>query len=91
MRYKSEAFERLKEFINEAEKQLGKSIKSFRSDRGGEYLSQAFLDYLKDNGILSQWTPPYMPQHNGVAEGRNRTLLDIVRSMMGKADLPKSF
>ena len=58
MRYKSEAFERLKEFRNEAEKQLGKSIKSFRSDRGGEYLSQSFLDYLKDNGILSQWTPP---------------------------------
>ena len=41
--------------------------------------------------ILSQWTPPYMPQHNGVAKRRNRTLLDMVRSMMGKADLPKSF
>ena len=50
-----------------------------------------FLDYLRDNGILSQWTPPYTPQHNCVAERRNRTLLDIVRSMMGKADLPKSF
>ena len=32
-----------------------------------------------------------MPQHNGVAERRNRTLLDIVRSMIGKASLPKSF
>ena len=91
MRYKSKAFEKFKEFRNEVEKQLGRSIKSLRSDRGGEYLSQAFLDYLRDNGILSQWTPPYMPQHNGVAERRNRTLLDMVRSMMGKADLPKSF
>ena len=91
MRYKSEAFERFKEFINEVEKQLGRNIKSLRSNRGGEYLSQAFLDYLRDNGILSQWTPPYTPQHNGVAERRNRTLLDMVRSMMGKADLPKSF
>ena len=91
MRYKFEAFERLKEFKNEVEKQLGRSIKSLRSDRGGEYLSQAFLDYLRDNGILSQWTPPYMPQHNGVVERRNRTLLDMVRFMMGKADLPKSF
>ena len=43
-----------------------------------------------DNEILSQWTPPYRSQHNGVAERRNRTLLDMVRSMMGKADLPKS-
>ena len=50
-----------------------------------------FLDYLRDNGILSQWTPPYTPQYNGVPERRNRTLLDMVRSMMGKADLPKSF
>ena len=91
MRYKSEALEMFKEFRNEVEKQLGRSIKSLRSDRGGDYLSEAFLDYLKDNGILSQWTPPYMPQHNGVAEKRNRTLLDMVRSMMGKADLPKSF
>ena len=71
MRYKSEAFERFKEFINEVEKQLRRSIKSLISNRGGELLSQAFLDYLKDNGILSQWTPPYMPQHNCVAERRN--------------------
>ena len=53
MRYKSEAFEKCKEFINEVEKQLGRSIKSLKSTRGGEYLSQEFLDYLKDNGILS--------------------------------------
>ena len=53
MRYKSEAFERFREFRNEVEKQRGRSIKSLRSDRGGEYLSQGFLDYLRDNGILS--------------------------------------
>ena len=61
MRYKSETFEKFKEFRNEVEKQIGRSIKELRSDRGGEYLSQAFLDYLGDNGILSQWTPPYTP------------------------------
>ena len=61
MRYKSEAFERFKEFRNEVEKQLARIIKSLKWDRGGEYLSQAFLDYLRDNGILSQWTPPYTP------------------------------
>ena len=91
MRYKSDAFERFKEFRNEVEKQLGRSIKTLRSNRDGEYLSQAFLDYLRDNGILSQWTPPYTPQHNGMAKRRNRTLLDMVRSIMGKADLPKFF
>ena len=49
-----------------------------RSDRGGEYLSDNFIDYLKENGILSQWTPPGTPQHNGVSERRNRTLLDML-------------
>ena len=59
-----------------------------RSDRGGEYLSDNFIDYLKENEILSQWTPSGTPQHNGVFERRNRTLLDMVRSMMGFTHLP---
>ena len=82
MRYKFEAFEKFKEFRGEVGKQLGRSIKSLRLDRGGEYLNEEFLDYLRENGILSQWTPLYTPQHNGVAEKGNQTLLDMVRSMM---------
>ena len=54
MRHKSEAFEKFKEFRHEVEKQTKKSIKVLRSDRGGEYLSREFLDYLKKNGIVSQ-------------------------------------
>ncbi|WP_036673399.1 DDE-type integrase/transposase/recombinase, partial [Pediococcus pentosaceus] len=91
MKYKSESFDKFKEFKTEVENQLGKSIKALRSDRGGEYLSAEFLDYLKQNGILSQWTPPATPQLNGVAERRNRTLLDMVRSMMSFTELPLSF
>jgi hypothetical protein len=91
MKYKSESFEKFKEYRNEVEKQTGKSIKTLRSDRGGEYLSNEFTDYLKENGILSQWTPPHTPQLNGVSERRNRTLLDMVRSMMSHAALPVSF
>ncbi|GJU67233.1 retrotransposon protein, putative, ty1-copia subclass [Tanacetum coccineum] len=40
---------------------------------------------------LAHRTPPYTPQHNGVSERRNRTLLDMVRSMMSQTTLPKSF
>ncbi|GKA29143.1 retrotransposon protein, putative, ty1-copia subclass [Tanacetum coccineum] len=60
-------------------------------DRGGEYISQEFKDYLKANGIVQQLTPPYTPQHNRVSERRNRTLLDMVRSMMNLITLPLSF
>ncbi|KAL0295196.1 UNVERIFIED_CONTAM: hypothetical protein Sradi_6847700 [Sesamum radiatum] len=70
MRYKSEAFGRFKEYRLEVENQTNRKIKALRSDRGGEYLSGEFMDYLKENGILSQWTPPGTPQLNGVAERR---------------------
>nr|GEW96894.1 retrotransposon protein, putative, Ty1-copia subclass [Tanacetum cinerariifolium] len=78
-------------FKNEVENQLGKTIKALRSDRGGEYISQEFKDYLKACGIVQQLTPPYTPQHNGVSERRNHTLLDMVRSMMNLTTLPLSF
>ncbi|GKB70650.1 retrotransposon protein, putative, ty1-copia subclass [Tanacetum coccineum] len=89
--HKHEVFETFKVFKNEVENQLGKTIKAIRSDRGGEYISQEFKDYLKANGIVQQLTPPYTPQHNGVSERRNRTLLDMVRSMMNLTTLPLSF
>ena len=91
MKHKSESFEKFKQFQNEVQNQLGRTIKSLRSDRGGEYLSQEFDDHLKSCGIISQLTPPRTPQMNGVSERRNRTLLDMVRSMMSLAELPISF
>ncbi|KAL0293993.1 UNVERIFIED_CONTAM: Retrovirus-related Pol polyprotein from transposon RE2 [Sesamum radiatum] len=91
MRYKSEAFGSFNEYRLEVENQTSRKIKALRSDRGGGYLSGEFIDYLKENGILSQWTPPGTPQLNEVAERRNRTLLDMVRSMMSFMELPSSF
>nr|GEX19925.1 hypothetical protein [Tanacetum cinerariifolium] len=49
------------------------------------------LIHIDDHGIIAHRTPPYTLQHNGVLERRNRTLLDIVRSMMSQTTLPKSF
>nr|GEX88281.1 hypothetical protein [Tanacetum cinerariifolium] len=49
------------------------------------------LIHTDDHGIIAHRTPPYTPQHNGVSKRRNRTLLDMVRSMMSQTTLPKSF
>ncbi|GJY02119.1 retrotransposon protein, putative, ty1-copia subclass [Tanacetum coccineum] len=76
----------LRHVSRQVENQLGKTIKALQSDRGGEYISQEFKDYL-----VQQLTPPYTPQHNGVSERRNRTLLNMVRSMMNLTTLPLSF
>ena len=56
MKYKSETFEEFKEFRKEIEKQLGKSIKVLRLDRGNEYLNLEFQGYLRDNGIVKNRT-----------------------------------
>ncbi|KAJ8510546.1 hypothetical protein OPV22_000980 [Ensete ventricosum] len=75
---KSKTFEKFREYKNEVENQIEKSIKTLRSDRGGEYLSMEFTHFLKDNRILSQWTPPYTPQVNGISKMRNHTLLNMM-------------
>ncbi|GJT09653.1 putative RNA-directed DNA polymerase, partial [Tanacetum coccineum] len=91
LKHKHEVFETFKVFKSEVELQLGKKIKALRSDRGGEYLSQEFKEYLGKNGIVQHLTSPYTPQQNGVSERRNRTLLDMVRSMFNLTTLPLSF
>ena len=56
-------------------------MEALQSDRGGEYLSAEFKDFLTDRRIVSQFTVLYTPQQNGVAERRNRILLGMVHSM----------
>ena len=91
MHKKSETFGKFKEFMEENEKQLGKSLKTLRLDRGGKYLDTEVKDHLLEYGILSQLTASGTPQQNDVPERRNRTLLDMVRSMMSYSSLPISF
>src|SRR3954469_24962794 len=91
MKHKSETFEKFKEFQNEVENHRNRKIKFLRSDRGGEYLSYEFSTHMKECGIVSQLTPAGTLQQNGVSERLNRTLLDMVRSMMSLTDLPLSF
>ena len=91
MKHKSETFEKFKKIQSEVENHHKKKIKFLRSDRRDKYLSYEFGLHLKQCGIVSQLTPPGRPQHNGVSERRNRTLLDMVRSMMSLTDLPILF
>ena len=67
-----------------------------RSDRGGEYYGKytengqapgAFAKFLQENGIVAQYTMSGSPDQNGVAERRNRTLMDMVRSMRSNTKL----
>jgi len=73
------------------EKQSGKSIKVLRTDGGGESTSKLFEKFCEDNGIVHEVTAPYTPQHNGLAERRNRSLLDMTKSMLKMKKMPNTF
>jgi len=89
--HRHEALDVFKHFVAEVETKLEQRVKTLQTDRGREYLSDMFKGYYEEKGISRYLTIPYTPQQNGVAERKNHTLLDMVRSMMAQANLPISF
>jgi transposase InsO family protein len=91
IKLKSDALEVSKKFKVLAKKQSGMKLKILRIDGGGEYTSRDFETYCTNQGIIHEVTSPYTPQHNGLAERRNRSLLDMTRSMLKETKLPHEF
>jgi transposase InsO family protein len=91
LKTKDETLNCFKTYKAEVENQLEKKIKRFRSDHGGEYFSNEFDLFYAEHGIIHERTPPCSPQSNGVAERKNRTLTDLVNSMLGTAGLSKAW
>ena len=88
---KSEAFTTFKNYKNLVEKETGAFICCLRTDRGREFTSLEFNAFCKTNGISRQLTAAYTPQQNGVAERKNRTIMNMVRSMLSEKQVPKNF
>ena len=66
-------------------------MKVLRSDRGGEYESKEFATYCRQHGIKRQFTTRYTPQHNGVAEKKNQTIMNMARSMLKAKNLSNEY
>ena len=66
-------------------------IKCLRNDKGGEYISNEFKDFLFEHGITTQYTVRARPQQNGVAERANCTIQEHVIAMLEESHLPPSF
>lgn len=73
------------------ERETWKPLKCLRSDNGGIYTSYEFRDYCSKHGIRHKKTVPGTPQHNGVAEQMNHTIIERVRCMLKSSKLPKPF
>ena len=91
MKHKSEVLDKFKEFEVTTSNDAGRAIGTLRTDNGGEYLSSAFQNYLKEKGIRHELTVPHSPQQNGVSERMNRTLVESARSMISHAGLSNIF
>jgi transposase InsO family protein len=81
-RKKSQTQETLKGFLRRAQNEFGLRIKKIRSDNGTKFKNSQFEGFLEDKGIKHEFSSPYTPQQNGVVERKNRTLLDMARTML---------
>nr|GFB24555.1 putative ribonuclease H-like domain-containing protein [Tanacetum cinerariifolium] len=68
-----------------------KSVQIFRSENGGEYVNSQMKLFFQSKGIVHQTTCPHTPEQNGVAERKNRLLLEMTRALIIESHVPKSF
>lgn len=87
----NEVLLKFKEFKVLAENQTGRKIKVLRSDNESEYISENFKEFCISVGIKRDYTVPYNPQQNGVAERKNRTIIEAAKAMMHDQNLHTSF
>jgi transposase InsO family protein len=59
-----------------------------RSDNGGEYTSKEFKDFCQEAGIKRELKTPYNPQQNGIAERKNRSIIEATKAMIHDQCLP---
>ncbi|GJX16240.1 putative ribonuclease H-like domain-containing protein [Tanacetum coccineum] len=81
----------LKSFITEIENLVDKKVKIIRCDNGTEFKNRVMSKFCKKKGIKREFSIARTPQQNGVAERRNRTLIEAARTMLADSKLPTTF
>ncbi|XP_066392178.1 uncharacterized protein [Miscanthus floridulus] len=88
LKTKDQALDAFVKFKAEAENVTGEKIKTLRSDRGGEFIAGTFNEVCERAGIQRHFTAPYSPQQNGVVERKNRTVMEMARSLLKSMNVP---
>ncbi|KAI3692065.1 hypothetical protein L6452_31874 [Arctium lappa] len=91
LRTKDETSGLIKSFVLRVENQTNLRVKVIRSDNGTEFKNNDLNNLCEEKGIERQYSAPRTPQQNGVAERRNRTLIEAVRSLLADSKLPITF
>jgi hypothetical protein len=77
--------------LRQTQNEFGLRIKKIRSNNGTEFKNSQVEGFLEEKGIKHEFSSPYTPQQNGVVERKNRTLLDMARTMLDEYKTPDQF
>ncbi|KAJ9547379.1 hypothetical protein OSB04_019922 [Centaurea solstitialis] len=91
LRSKSDAPEEIILFVRKMERLNNLTVRSIRSDHGTEFKNSTLETFFDQKGISQNFSSVRTPQQNGVAERRNRTLIEAARSMLSEANLATQF
>ncbi|CAN1248499.1 Retrovirus-related Pol polyprotein from transposon TNT 1-94 [Linum perenne] len=88
---KDEGFSHFRTFVKLLSSATISSVKSIRTDHGGEFTSSVFKLFCDNHGIQHFFSSPRTPRQNGVVERKNRALLDLGRTMLLDHNTPSRF
>ncbi|GJS37675.1 retrovirus-related pol polyprotein from transposon TNT 1-94, partial [Tanacetum coccineum] len=91
LRTKDETSGILKDFIRQIENQLNQKVKTIRCDNGTEFKNRDIIEFCGSKGIKREYSNARTPQQNGVAERKNKTLIEAARTMLADSFLPNTF
>ncbi|GJX92428.1 putative ribonuclease H-like domain-containing protein [Tanacetum coccineum] len=88
---KNKTSEILKNFITGIENQIYHKVKAIKCDNGTEFKNRIMNEFCEMKGIGREFSVARTPQQNGVAERKNRTLIEVARTMLADSKLPTTF
>jgi hypothetical protein len=91
MATKDEPFEHFKSLYLRLSLEFAGSLRTIRSDNGGEFKNTSFESFCNEKGIEHQFSSPRVPQQNGVVERKNRSLVEMARTMLDEYHTPRRY
>ncbi|GJV58056.1 retrovirus-related pol polyprotein from transposon TNT 1-94 [Tanacetum coccineum] len=91
LKKKSQAPETIMSFIKRVENQNDIKVKQLRTDNGTEFRNSILVNFCDEKGISQNFSSPYTPEQNGVAERKNRTLIEAARTMLSGSVFSKQY
>ena len=82
---------KVNKFLTRAENEFELKVKKVRSDNGSEFRNTRVEEWCDEKGIKHEFSTKYTPEQNGLVERKNRTLIDMARSMLSEYNVSDSF